>query len=304
MKNIFIKKAATIKKFLKNHYISCFEIDLLALISMIRIFYGLIAIKYSYLLQSFIHSPPSAKNFGLWPIQWMNLFHTPSVILTVLIFFGLLTTLLCVLLPYLRHIRFLCFLFFFQTTAVHIYNEHHALIGHSNYAALFISFWLIFIKPTPSQNTLQKNRNRLYLWAAQVSLLGTYFLTGLWKIRDFISCSLENGGCSVNCLAPNIALGLIYKNMRDNFHIIGLEIAEQWGPFLWALLMLFQISAPLAAWFPSILRIYGCMIILFHISTGALMDIYWHFMQATALVILIGNPYKRTGSQQIKKLLN
>ena len=305
MKNIFIKKIESFKEFFKKHHVSCFEIDPIGFIQMIRIFYGLLAIKYSYLLRSFIDSPPS-KNFGLWPTQWMNLFNAPSLILGILIIFGLLTTFACVLFPQLRRLRFLCFLFFFQTTAIHLYNEHHTVIGHSNYAALFISFWLIFIKPTSQKpkNTLLESRNRLYLWAAQISLLGTYFLTGLWKIRTFILYFMENGNLSVNCLAPNVASALIYKNMRDSFHITGLELTEKFGPFLWVIIMLFQISAPLAAWFPPLLRFYACMIILFHISTGALMDIYWHFTQAIALVILIGNPYKRISSQQTKKSLN
>lgn len=281
---------------LKNH-VSHFEINHMYFIRMIQFFYGLLSLYYYniFLSHPVHHYAKLSETISyLWPVQWLNFFSERSAIISIFIILGFLSSGACVFLPRLRLFRFLSFLFLFQTLPIYLHSSHYASVGHNFYSSLFISFFLIFID-------LNKNRgyhhysekNNLYLWAIQVSFLGTYFLPGLWKLRKFIAYLMEQGLEGTQCLESNLAWGYLYNNINTPFHMQILEFVGKFDSFLWISLILFQLSTLLAAWFPPVQRFYGLMIILFHILTGATMNIHWHFTQFVAFIILICHPWQR-----------
>ena len=274
-----------------------FAIDPSRLEIMLRVFYGLLAVKYGYMIRSLTETARPLPDFELlWPALWLSRLSgalSPSSVAALFFLFGLALCLACALFPGPRRLRFAAFLLFFFSLALHIETEHAALVGHGNYGGLFVAFFLSFIKiPRAGEAAAVFSRSRFYFQAAALSFLGTYFLAGLWKTRALIH-DLSEGAVQWNRLLPNTALSLIYNNKRDGLFAADiLNLAETFGAVLWPLIIVFQLSLPLAAFFPQALRPFGVLVILFHIATGVLLEVWWHFAQAVAFVLLLGHPLK------------
>ena len=279
-----------------------FAIDPSRLELMLRVFYGLLAVKYGYMIRSLTEtgSPPPDFHPLLWPVLWLSRLTgalPPSSVAALFFLFGLALCLACALFPGPRRLRFAAFLLFFFSLALNIEMEHAALVGHGNYGALFVSFFLSFMKiPRAGESAAVGRRSRFYYQAAALSFLGTYFLAGLWKARSLMQ---EAPAVQWNRLLPNAALSLIHNNKRalnnrdEPFVAEILGLAEHFGALLWPAAIVFQLSLPLAAFFPSLLRPFGVSVILFHIATGVLFEVWWHFTQAVAFVLLLGHPLTR-----------
>lgn len=258
---------------------------------MIRFFYGFLALCHFYHLHTFVGKIDVEASHWLWPISWLNLVDNPSYYFYILIVIGGITSILCSLIINLRVLRILCFLSFFLSLSA---NVSSIRITHYYHAILFCSFWFIFMDLNKNKNSsLVRERNLFYLWVTQVSFLSTYFLVGLWKLRKFLASLIEVGWSETKCCQINIAVTHIFYNVDISLTKKILEYSEQFEKFLWIGVILFQLSCPLAAWFPPIQRFSGFVIILFHVMTALLMQITYTPSQYLALILLVCNPYQK-----------
>ena len=284
-----------------DRHISNFEINFPVLNAIVRCFYGLLAIIWyapflRYVMQNWdtMEVNLEARASWLWPAKWVAFFPEKSLIALILFLGGFLFSLACTVLPHKRWFRALVFLFSFQSLAL---QYSPVKIDHSYHALLFVSFWLIFMNLNKSgQTVFIKERNKFFYWMAQISFLGTYFLSGLWKLRHFIANLTEMGWTeSPQCLVSCFAWEYVSHNMKTPFHMGVLEFFEGTtvNHLLWMGVILFQIFAPVPSWFPPIQRFYGVLIILFHISLMMLMDLRFFPNQCVALILLVCHPYQR-----------
>ena len=292
------------KSFLKrisDGHIFKFEITFQSLKLTVRVFYGMTAIIWylpylSNLLQNWNKKMLNYENHisWLWPVKWMTFISENFFVVLVLVVGGLLLSMICALFPHRKWFRILVFLLNFQTLAL---NYSINGMSHETHSLLIISFWLIFVNLNrENQTAFIKEQNKFFFWMAQISFLGTYFLTGLWKLRVFIAYLVQMGWeDSPRCLAASFSWGFLRKNMDSNFHIKILESLEgvSINHLLWLGVILFQICAPVAAWFPLIQRFYGFLILLFHILTAVFMDVQFLPNQFVALIFLMCHPYQR-----------
>ena len=288
--NTFFKRIA-------NEHLSRFEINYKNLDLIVRCFYGMAAIVFfQFVLTNLDETIVDLKNrsIWLWPVQWLNFIPEKSPVIFTLIMGGFLLSVVCALFPHKKWLRVLFCLFSFQNLAL-IYSP--AKIDHVFHAVLFISFWLIFMDlHRGGKSIFIKEQNKLYLWAAQITFLGTYFLSGLWKARRFVDYLMEMGWSDTpRCLVTNFAHQYIAQNSRTPFFMGILESFE--GVFinhlLWIGVILFQISAPITSWFPVTQRVYGLLIVLFHASISILMDFSYFPHQCIAIIFLVCHPYQR-----------
>lgn len=275
---------------LQRNHVSQFEICAASLKQMIRFFYGFLALCHFYHLHRVIGKIDLETFLWLWPISWLDLFQEPSIPFYILIVLGGFSSLACSLIPHIKLLRIICFISFFLSLSA---NLSSVRIVHYYHAILFTSFWFIFMNSNKTQSRLSKERNLFYLWVTQLSFLGTYFLTGLWKLRKFVTSLIEMGWEETKCLQINFALTHIFYNANTAFYRKLLELSEHFGSFLWLGVIFFQLSCPLAAWFPSSQRTFALMIMLFHIVTALSMQIVYTPFQYLALILLICNPYQR-----------
>ena len=282
--------AKNFSTWLQKNHVSQFEICTASLQQMIRFFYGFLALCHFYHLHKVIGKIDLETFLWLWPISWLDLFKEPSIPFYILIILGGVLSIACALTTHFRLLRILCFIsFFFSLSA----NLSSVRIVHYYHAVLFTSFWLIFMNLNKTQSSFTKERNQFYLWVTQLSFLGTYFLTGLWKLRKFITSLIEMGWKETKCLETNFALTHIFYNANTSFYKKLLALSEHFGNFLWIGVILFQLSCHVAAWFPSTQRFFALMIMLFHIVTALSMQIVYTPFQYLALILLICNPYQR-----------
>ena len=279
-------------------YLSKFEVNVQGLHLVVRFFYGMTTIVfYAPHLKVLFHNWDMVmadfenRSVRLWPVQWVNLVSESSFILLVLLLGGFLCSVMVTLFPHKKWLRVLVFLLNFLNLAL---KYSPTKIDHDFHAILLTSFWMIFMNL--NKIGAQSNRNKLYFWAVQMSFLGTYFLAGLWKLRKFISYVIEMEWKEIpRCLVSHFAFEYITNSLRNPFFTGVLEFLKEpsINHLLWVGVILFQILAPIASWFPPIQRFYGVLIILFHISTWMLMDLRFAPYQWVALIILVCHPYQR-----------
>ena len=284
-------------QFIKCHHISNFNISFPLLYWIVRFFYGMLAIYYySFYVERVIKNWRTIdldNHIWLWPVQWMDFIPGKSFVYIGILLGGFLLSIICTMFPHKKWIRILVFLLNFQSLAMRFSPDK---IDNSSHAMLIISFWLIFLPLSKKHKSVNGHKIQLYFWAAQVSFLGTYCLSGLWKLREFIS-SIWSGGISSTdppCLVNNFAKQYSLFNMSDPFYLSVLDLFSRGyvGHLLWIGVIVFQISCPVAAWFPSLQRFYGVMIILFHFSTALLMNIHFISNMYIALIMLVCHPYQ------------
>ncbi|MCY4512934.1 MAG: hypothetical protein OXB86_04530 [Bdellovibrionales bacterium] len=265
-----------------------------------RIFYGLTAIGFfAPYLRNILKNwhwtmeELNGRTDWIWSVSWMSFIPEKFPVVLAFVLAGFLFSMIGVLFPHKKWLRVFVFLLVFQSLAL---KYSPIKIGHSSHILLFTSFWLIFINLNNKSKELIKEQNKLYLWAIQVSFLGAYFLTGLWKLRDFMGYLMKMDWSEIpRCLGANFADEYISYNLESPFYEGVLKVLE-W-PFinhlLWLGVILFQVCVLVVAWFPPLQRVCGLLIILFHVSTFIFMDLRFLPNQYIALIFLVCHPYQR-----------
>lgn len=172
-----------------------------------------------------------------------------------------------------RLLVFLCILL------LNAWENSYNAVFHSLYYWTYISFCLVFLPSVPLSEAaprLVKMRYINVFWFAQLSILLTYTLSGLWKVMNGLieyqagqTSFLEPEGLSA--LLAGKALEIEKPGFLAHFFIETPMVA--W-PFHLGLIAI-ECVALLIFFRPALYRFFGATIILFHIGTGLLMNIHF-----------------------------
>ena len=289
-----------ILNFIKSSYVHQFDINLSILCQLVRLFYGVLIIIHSGPQLEYTMKYYSTVNLDdrlyLWPVKWIEF--VPDKFLAVLgINVGCFVAfLICMLFPEKKLSRLVAFLFYFLSLPL-IFSVIDDIF-HQQHTTLVASFLLIFLNLKNEQTNYSFVKNKFFLQGIHFSFLGSYFLSGLWKLREFISLIFNEGWSNIVCLERNLANEYIDGNLikSTSFHREVLDFFKNYesfhfGELLWIGVTFFQLSTLAVAWFPPLLRPYGVMIILFHMSTSLFMNIQFITAQYAALIFLVYHPY-------------
>ncbi len=151
-------------------------------------------------------------------------------------------------------------------------------INHGQHALIALAFIFIWLPDvTRAEEKISQTQRQLYLsvfWAAQLALGLFYFMSGSWKI--WIGLQQFSAG-EINtfhpyALADLVAFRLLQTNQSS---ILGWLLIDHpllgWPMHLGAVYL--EFFTLIAAFRPSIQRIWGLGLVVFHIGTWLLMEI-------------------------------
>ena len=122
----------------------------------------------------------------------------------------------------------------------------------------------------------------------QTILLGTYFVSGLWKLRVWLGSGMSAGfqDSIANVIAYAIAEGngpnpALHSLMREQIWIFS---------FAFLLALLFQLSTPLAIFIKKYRYAWGIFACVFHLATGYVMGVWFIEQTMAAFFFLVFVP--------------
>ena len=222
-------------------------------------------------------TPPSAP---IWTIDLLSkltglgwLSHTIWVSAA-----GLSLALLAALYPRALAWRFGVFLYVLIYIAL---RSSYGSVNHGNYFYLYVSFALLFL-PSRDNPTLSARRATLsylsVLWLAQSLLMLPYSLSGFWRIWYG----------RLELFAPDSMVRIMLSRAIDDADNIGplLPLVAQHNLVAQSMLLIIvyvELFAILAVFRPHLQRPFGVVLILFHVGSYWIMDIYF-----AANILMIG----------------
>ena len=144
-------------------------------------------------------------------------------------------------------------------------------IQHSLHSCLFASLFLVFIS---DKNKKETNR-WCFLWA-QNTALTPYFLSGLWKLRENWGYFWSSEGLGI--LSEGVsrlrAQSFLHKYPAGSAaEDVLLNLSGSLGLFLLCCNLCFQLGAFGVFFFPGLKRLYGWLILCFHLMTLFLLHV-------------------------------
>jgi hypothetical protein len=188
-----------------------------------------------------------------------------------------------------KKLRGLSFIFFLSFMSF-VYS--FGKINHSYHAWIFSSFFFIFIN---EKEELFSGLNIVLIKIMQTSLLLPYLCSGLWKLRDNGSLYSYQGilDTNLNFIAYAVAQGTVeYDKLRQALmgDYSGLLVLGYLG------VLIFQLGCSLAIIRQKGFILFGVMVVLFHLTSGIVLGV-WFFgttISALFLLILIGSLEKQS----------
>lgn len=228
---------------------------------------------------------------GLWPLFWADGAAAPFVV-SLVITTHAVGSFLAIAFPQRRVSRLLAFLGLFLSAALH---NSFGKIDHGHHTWIYVSLIFIFLpegeEAAIARSISARQRYLLVFAGAQASFLMTYSLAGFWKLYAGIEQALagEVGVLSLDGFAYLTADRLLQTSSES---VLGpLVIAHPWfsGPLMIAGIY-FELFALVAVFRPSLLRLWGVMIVTFHLSTLLILTIRFLPNVLLAAILLIAAP--------------
>ena len=230
----------------------------------------------------------------LWPLYWVdpNYARTQLRVVATLCF---LSSLLAVVFHRVLAIRILfCVLFLMSSTVA----NSSAGINHGTHAWFWVSFALIFLPGEKHATQNNSSRARMMSYITTVALVQTllflfYSMSGFWKIGIGIQAAIrgQDGGFSPQGLAYNLADRIVQTNtdpLLANFFIDNYFLA--WFGLL--AIMYIQFTAISVAFRPNLHRLWGMLLILFHLGTWLLMEILFNAHVLLLTMFFVFSPFR------------
>lgn len=209
------------------------------------------------------------------PLNWLNIDHT---ILYPAIWAINIVVLLITIYKPVRWLRFLSLTFVYLFFSMSFSYEK---ITHSHHSWLLAA---IFICLLDTRNNLSSPKNIFYVRLMQSLLLCPYFLSGLWKIRG----PLLSQDLFLNA-AEQMTSAIAEGNQIHPWFVENLLVTNQ---NLLELGFLFVVGFQLSVIVPILRQrnflIYGGLAIIFHLTTGLIMGIWFLPTIAAILLLVIG----------------
>jgi hypothetical protein len=156
-------------------------------------------------------------------------------------------------------------------------------INHAHSTLIYASIFLAFIDLDQS---LKSTKNIFILRLMQFAILNTYFSAGLWKLRALIESNFS--ASFFNAPLSYIAHSYIEGNHISIF-ILNLLLNSNFQLFIkigFIFVIIFQLSTLLPVLKPSLIRYYGFLSLVFHLSTGITLGIYFFWMAFVSFIFL------------------
>lgn len=228
---------------------------------------------------------------GLWPLYWAGSMAAPLVV-NLVISTHALGSLLAIIFPHRRICRLLAFVGLFFSATLH---NSFGKIDHGHHVWIYVTFIFIFL-PDGDQEALAHSRSArqrylLVFAGAQASFLMTYSLAGFWKLLAGVDQALARdvGVLSLNGFAYLTADRLLQTSSQS---VLGpWVITYPWvsGPLMIGAIY-FELFAPVAVFRPSLLRLWGVMIVTLHLGTLLVLTIRFLPNVLLAALLLIAAP--------------
>lgn len=228
-----------------------------------------------------------------WPVSWLTLFsfeHAVLIMCCMLLAGALIGSIF-----FTRRIgRVIAFVAFFQ---FHAFLSSFGAPEHAMLVWIYPLFFIIFLPDIwhKQETTLLERKTFLIaFFGAQVYTGVIYFLAGLGKVTDGISNLLAGTG---NFLAPDaFALHIsFWLDSTSSTSVLGPFIVAHpfvgWPLFLFMLYM--QVFTLWAVFRPSLHRVWGALLISFHIATFLTMDIVFINNIFLLAALFLNSPFER-----------
>jgi len=230
----------------------------------------------------------------LWPIFWIEWMEVRAFV-DGLAYASLFFMLMALLLPQWRVARagvFLCFLFWYA------FINSFGKIGHDGHLWLAAGFLLIWLPDGDVRRSVGKQHYYLTVIAsAQCLMMLTYTMSGVWKVAYGIDQMVQGqiGTFHPDALATLTAFRLLQTNSESllgplllRYPLVG------WPMHLGATYL--ETFAIVAAFRPSLHRLWGIGLIFFHFGTWLLMGIIFQTNIALLGLLMVMSPFYREGT--------
>ena len=178
---------------------------------------------------------------------------------------------------YLKIISSVFVLFLFSITF------SYGKIHHSSHIWMISSILMVFFfldKP------LKSKINYFMLRLMQALLLSHYFISGLWKIRSLLSSKFAFSFKEI--VSEYIAYDLAESGIEANMFLkILLYQYPELLSFGFLCVLLFQLTSIIPVFLDKFFILYGVLAILFHLSTGIVLGVYFTPTVLAVLFFLI-----------------
>jgi len=297
------------KKFSINHkpISSLFELQSLSFCraeNLVRLFYALMLFILSLKLGLLTKFSDISQIDSLWPVFWVEYTSVPIsffLIFSVLLLFNFI----CILNTNVRIYRAVFFIALLQFLA---FDYSLGKINHSMHPWLFASFFLIFL-PTLNSNKksisiTDKHNYLTVVWFCIFISLFFYSLSGFWKVYRSLIHILNNEPSilSLDVFARQISYRLL---QTDSHTLLGPFFIKNyflgWIGYLSSIYI--ELFSFLIAFRPSLHRIWGILLVFFHIGVKLTMDISFTQLIIYDALFLICSPFS-PNKTPIKTILN
>ena len=161
-------------------------------------------------------------------------------------------------------------------------NFSYGQIHHSHHPWILSSVLCCFFD---SKQSLNLKQNFFVLRLVQGILLSHYFISGLWKLRSMWSAGFSFSLTEIATEA--IAYEFAFKHNK-NFILELLLYEIPWFlGFSYFCVLLFQLTALSPILFNRYFKLYGTLAVLFHLSTGISLNVYFSPNVLAVLFFLI-----------------
>lgn len=258
----------------------------------VRLFYGLCLFQLARDLSSFQRFSEAKGMDPLWLVFWVPILGTAAS--AFLLFVG--ATLLAALLTLLPQIKWARVAFFLIITLVGGYMNSFGKIDHNWHAAIVIAFFLSFLpRGTPGELRKSFSATRAYVLVTGLAIAGflfCYSISGFWKVSVGVYqlCLGEVNAFHPEALAYHVTRRLTQTASNPN-HLARFLVEHPWlgwGPYLTTLYG--EFFAVVAAFRVRSHRVFGIILMAFHMGSAMTLGIGFYHHQLLLLVLLVASP--------------
>ena len=239
----------------------------------LQIYYSLLFCILYRLAYQFVNFIPSLEPQYISFAKPLNFLKLPIEIHSMIF----LLALFCCLLSVFKPRRILQILTSFFVLVLFSISYSYGSIFPSSHTWVLSSVLVCFFNEKKSLNT---NQNFFALRLIQGVFLSHYFMSGLWKIREMISSRFEFSllDISMEYIARSLSMQGIHPLLK-------FLLDEPWLlSFGYFCVLVFQLSALAPIFLNRFFKLYGALAVLFHLSTGISLIIYF-FSSISAILL-------------------
>jgi hypothetical protein len=239
----------------------------------------------------------------LWPVAWLDQTHFPVAATSIGLGF-LASALLAAVLPERRPVRLVLAFFFVQTLAL---ENSFGSINHYGHVGLWLA--LVFVAlPTIDRDPIPRSRADrgallLVVFLAQALVALFYTSSGLRKA--WYGVVVPDG--AVSSFAPDaLPLLVVQKWLQTGAEPLfaGLFTENLWLAWPAHLLVIYvELFAVVAVFRPTLHRLWGVLLIVFHLMVWLLLGISFAYQPVLIALLLVWSPFVPSGPPDPRRVL-